>query len=69
LRECTGSTQELKELSDRGVELSLHLSDVEEIERWVLSWGAHATVLAPAELVARLHVTIDRLSQPLSRST
>jgi proteasome accessory factor B len=56
----------LKELSDGGVELSLYLSDIEEIERWVLSWGAHATVLAPAELVDRLHVTIDRLSHRYS---
>jgi proteasome accessory factor B len=59
-------TQELKELPDGGVEFSLHLSDIEEVERWVLSWGAHATVLAPAELVARLHGTIDRLSHRYS---
>jgi len=27
---------------------------VEEIERWILSWGTHTQVLAPAELKGRI---------------
>lgn len=45
-------TQELKDLPDDGVELSLRLTSLAEVERWALSWGAHARVLAP-ELLAR----------------
>ena len=28
----------------------MELGSLEEIERWVLSWGEHATVLEPTEL-------------------
>lgn len=42
-------------LSKNGTsELSVTLRSIEEIERWILSWGSHAKVLAPAELKARV---------------
>jgi len=47
-------SQEARELPGGGLELSLHLGDLEEITAWVLSWGSHAEALAPAEL--RKHV-------------
>ena len=34
--------------------MELELGGLEEIERWILSWGKHARVLAPMELVARI---------------
>ena len=43
-------SQQLAELEDGGVQLSLKLSSLAEIQRWVLSWGGRATVLAPIEL-------------------
>jgi predicted DNA-binding transcriptional regulator YafY len=48
------SSQKLKVLSDGETELSMTLGSLEEIERWILSWGAHARVLEPEELRARL---------------
>ena len=36
------------------VELTLHLSSLREVERWILSWGPRARVLAPAELAERV---------------
>jgi proteasome accessory factor B len=42
--------QELKELEGGCVELKVELADLFEIERWILSWGSHAKVLAPAKL-------------------
>ena len=42
--------QELKELDGGRVELQFELADLFEIERWILSWGSHAKVLAPAKL-------------------
>jgi len=44
-------SQELRELKDGGVELSLKLSSLVEIERWVLSWGENARVICPKELL------------------
>ncbi|OAI42079.1 hypothetical protein AYO41_04760, partial [Verrucomicrobia bacterium SCGC AG-212-E04] len=35
-------TQEIRALAGGEIELSMQLSGLEEIERWVLSWGGHA---------------------------
>ena len=43
-------SQKLRELRDGRVELSLQLSSLVEIERWVLSWGGDAVVVKPPEL-------------------
>src|SRR5206468_10999830 len=43
-------SQQLIELEDGGVELRLKLSSLAEIQRWILSWGGRAKVLAPIEL-------------------
>jgi predicted DNA-binding transcriptional regulator YafY len=43
-------SQKLKNLPNGGVELSLKLSSLQEIERWVLGWGGNAVVSRPAEL-------------------
>jgi len=47
-------SQKIKELRDGGLELKLQLGSLEEIERWVLSWGDEAEVLEPAKLRQRL---------------
>ncbi len=39
-------------MKDGGVELHLKLSSLEEIERWILSWGGNAIVVKPPELAA-----------------
>lgn len=44
------ASQKLRPLAGGELELRLELGSLEEIERWVLSWGAHAQVLEPAEL-------------------
>ena len=45
-------TQELKFLNGTGtrVEICFQISRLEEVVRWVLSWGSKAKVLAPPEL-------------------
>jgi predicted DNA-binding transcriptional regulator YafY len=47
-------SQKIKELREGGLELQLQLGSLEEIERWVLSWGDQAEVLEPAKLRQRL---------------
>jgi predicted DNA-binding transcriptional regulator YafY len=38
------------------------LGSLEEIERWILSWGSHAQVLEPAELKERITKTVSALA-------
>ena len=47
-------SQKMRPLADGELELSMDLGSLEEIERWVLSWGEHATVLEPADLKRRI---------------
>lgn len=44
------SSQKLKRLPEGELELSMTLGGLEEVARWVLSWGEHAKVLEPAGL-------------------
>jgi predicted DNA-binding transcriptional regulator YafY len=44
------ASQELRGVAGGGVELSMRLSSLIEVERWVLSWGGNAIVLQPPEL-------------------
>ncbi len=48
------SSQEVTEHPDGGLTLKMRLTSLEEIERWVLSWGVHATVVAPPALRDRV---------------
>lgn len=48
------SSQELEELPEGELRMTLKLNSLEEIERWVLGFGTHATVIAPSELKERL---------------
>ena len=51
------SSQELTELPSRQIRLRMRLNSIEEAERWVLSWGTHATVVRPQALAERLSRT------------
>ena len=44
-------TQKIRETKGGGIELEMTLGALEEIERWVLSWGDHAKVLGPKVLI------------------
>ena len=51
------ASQKIKPLGKdgrEGIEMSLELGGLEEITRWVLSWGGHAKVIAPKELQSRI---------------
>ncbi|MDR1191308.1 MAG: WYL domain-containing protein [Verrucomicrobiales bacterium] len=50
------ASQKIKWLKNGDLELTLTLSSLPEVERWILSWGDHAEALAPKELRARLKV-------------
>ena len=48
------ASQQFQEMPKGGCRLSLRLNNIEEIERWILSWGTHATVVRPRELARRI---------------
>lgn len=56
-------SQRIKFLETGDIELSLELDNLEEIERWVLSWGTHAKVIAPKELAARVRQSAEAISR------
>ena len=47
-------SQELRERKDGGAELRMKLSSLDEVHRWILSWGGHAKAVAPKELVEKV---------------
>ena len=53
-------TQQLKEQRDGGVELTFRLSHLEEVKRWVMSYGAKCRVLEPAELRGMVREELER---------
>lgn len=52
-------SQKIQELADGGLELTLQLSSLLEIEPWVLSWGEHVRVAGPAGLKKRIHTRLS----------
>lgn len=55
-------TQKIKARPGGEIELTLNLGSLEEIERWVLSWGSHVTVLEPKELVERVRTQAEQIA-------
>lgn len=47
-------SQRIRENKDGSIILELELGGLEEIERWILSWGKHARVLTPKALATRI---------------
>lgn len=55
-------SQDMRELDDGGLELTLRLGALEEVEQWILGWGAHAEVVSPPELRTKMKETIKKLA-------
>jgi proteasome accessory factor B len=59
-------SQQLRDLRNGGVELGLELSSLEEIKRWILSWGGDAVVVQPRELAAAVKQAAQAILQSRS---
>jgi len=55
-------SQEMRELRGGGLELTLRLGALAEIERWVLGWGSSAEVIKPAVLRDKIRATAALLA-------
>jgi predicted DNA-binding transcriptional regulator YafY len=60
------SSQQITNLPDGSCQLRLHLSSLEEIESWILSFGTHASVLQPPALAQRILATAQSLTAKYS---
>jgi proteasome accessory factor B len=56
-------SQELRDLPDGRLELSLRLGALPEVEAWVLTWGAEAEAVQPRELRQRMAATAAALAR------
>ena len=54
-------SQALRDLRDGGLELTLRLSSLAEVERWILSWAGEATVVQPRELAESVRAAARRI--------
>lgn len=55
-------SQKLRPASDGSTVLELELGGLEEIERWILSWGRHVRVLEPSELAERIRAEAEAIA-------
>lgn len=60
-------SQELTELPGGALRLRLRLNNIDEAERWVLGFGAHATVVRPEVLVERVRASAEKLMAKYQR--
>jgi proteasome accessory factor B len=54
-------SQTFRDLKDGGAELTMKLSSLAEVERWVLSWGGEAKVLQPRELAESVRAAAKKI--------
>jgi predicted DNA-binding transcriptional regulator YafY len=57
------ASQELNNRPDGGLVVKMTLNNLEEVEKWVLSFGKHATVIEPAALRER----VGRIGKALAK--
>jgi proteasome accessory factor B len=56
------TTQKIKPLGDGKILLTMDLPGLDEVTNWLMSWGAHAKVKAPAELREKVLATANAVS-------
>lgn len=56
-------SQRVRPLADGAIILQLELGGLEEIERWILSWGAHVEVLEPPRLREMIRETVSSIAK------
>ena len=56
-------SQKFRQAKDGSATLEMELGSLEEIQRWILSWGSHVKVLAPAELRERVRKEAETIAR------
>jgi proteasome accessory factor B len=56
-------SQRVRPLADGAIILQMELGGLEEIERWILSWGAHVEVLEPPRLREMIRDAVSAIAK------
>jgi predicted DNA-binding transcriptional regulator YafY len=56
-------SQEVTELAKGMLRVKMRLNNIEEVEKWVMGFGAHATVVRPNALRERLRKTAVEVAE------
>lgn len=56
-------SMKLIEMPTGGVEATLDLGRLDDIQRWILNWGSHAEVLEPLELVEAIKSEVNEMAK------
>ena len=54
-------TQRQRNLKDGGVELTMRLDSLNEVQRWVMTWCGNALVIKPPELAKSVREAAQRI--------
>jgi predicted DNA-binding transcriptional regulator YafY len=61
-------SQQLRPRKDGGVEMRLKLSSLQEVQRWILSWGGDAVTVSPPELLQSIRKAAETILHRNARS-
>jgi predicted DNA-binding transcriptional regulator YafY len=58
-------SQKIQQIDHHGdaIEFTAHLAGLEDITRWILSWGSKARVIGPAELKERVRKEVLQMAR------
>ena len=62
------ASQEFTELAEGCSRMRFRLNNIEEMVGWVLSWGAHANVISPQELLERVQSTAKNIFENCAKA-
>ena len=54
-------TQQQRDLENGGVELTMHLTSLSEVQRWVMTWCGNAQVISPPELAKSVREAAEKI--------
>ena len=57
-------SQEQRDLENGGVELTMHLTSLSEVQRWVMNWCGNAQVISPPELAKSVREAAEKIIEP-----
>ncbi len=55
------ASQQLRNLNEGCVELTLRLNELDEVRRWILSWAGEARAIAPKELIDAIRLSATQI--------
>ena len=58
-------TQQQRDPEDGGVELTMRLTSLSEVQRWVMTWCGNAQVISPPELAKSVRQAAEKIIETI----